>query len=212
MAQLLCFGDSNVYGVGAVDGGWADNLKADLHSQMYGDKALGEKHEVYNLGVPGANAQDLLARFKTEVAMRTKNGKDIILIITIGTNDSKAVDNPNNYITTPDIFKEEIRTLLERAAEFSDKVICLGLPAIDDARTNPKGNSYFSSERIRIFETVLGEVCQEKGVIFIPLFEKTKQMPWPEEYLYGDGLHLNDKGHNWIMEQLRQPIADMLGE
>jgi lysophospholipase L1-like esterase len=211
MAQILCFGASSVYGVGTAHGSWADLLKADLHSRMYGEKNGGEQHEIYNLGVPGANIQDLLARFKSEVATRAKTGREIVLIITIGTTDSRAKDEPGNFVSSTEIFKDSARLLFNKAQEFTDKIICLGHTPVDDARTNPIRSSYFSSERIKLFENALGEACQEKNVLFVPLFDNAKQLNWNTDYLYGDGLHMNDKGHQWILEQIRQTLADMIG-
>jgi lysophospholipase L1-like esterase len=101
------------------------------------------------------------------------------------------------------------------AHEHSSHVIVLGLPPVNQAKTNPEhshltGNkSYFTNARIKTFEAAARKVCEAHNITFIPLFE---QVPadWTEKYLNADGLHPNDAGHDWLLSQVEPHLRRVL--
>src|SRR5438477_9538511 len=101
MTQIFVFGASSIYGVGAAKGSWVDLLKQKLHEQMYGEHS-GEKLEVFNLGISGETSPELLKRIKNEIEARQVIHRDWqkIIFIHTGTNDSKAVGAPTQFISS----------------------------------------------------------------------------------------------------------------
>ena len=118
MAQILIFGASTPYGVGGSNGGWPDLLKQKLHEQMYLKKELViEKHEVYNLCVPGATISDIETRFSVEVESYSKPGRDLVIAIMLGGNDAKAKNKPNDFVNTPQNFFIQMKEWAVKAKE-----------------------------------------------------------------------------------------------
>jgi acyl-CoA thioesterase-1 len=216
-AQVVCIGASTQYGIGGTKGGWADLIKQDLHQQMYGEGGAGEQHELYNLGVPGAALNAQVER--AEVALRTirKPGRTLITVFQGGANNAIAVDRPDNFVSTPEDYKKELDSFLDKLVELSDHVICVGMLPMDQQKVMPISNDnekgrkvYFSNERIKQFEDVFSETAQSKGLTFIPLFAKGEQAGWVDAYQYVDGIHPNDKGHQWIKDQVQPKILELL--
>src|SRR5687768_7878532 len=124
MAQILVFGASTPYGVGGSQGGWPDLLKQKLHKQMYDIRELSvEKHEIYNLCVPGATISDIEERFAVEVESYSKPGREQIIVIMLGGNDAKATGKPDNFVNTPENFYSQMKKLAEAAKKYSQKVL-----------------------------------------------------------------------------------------
>ncbi len=213
MAQILIFGASSTYGVGAQRGGWADRVKLKIHQQQFTTDGHGERHEVFNLGVSGAQSIDVLARLKIEIEGRTFRQKDLVLVLALGGNDAKAVGEPDKFVSSPEDFKLNYARLVDVFTKYTDKIICVGHPPVNDAKTNPlnsKSISYFSSERLGIFEQVIAGVCQEKSVTFLPIFDNALAANWADTYTYTDGLHPNDAGHQWIFEQVWPALNELI--
>lgn len=209
MSQILIFGASTVHGVGGENGGWADKLKLYFHQSMYSRDGRGEAHQIYNLGIPGDTAKGLLERMEREIGPR-KPERDLVLIISIGTNDAKAVETSDNFFSSAEEYKQTVAEILAAALRYTAKVIGVGFTPVDDSRTNPIRSSYFNSSRIKLFESIYMDACAQKSITHIPIFEKAFSMNWIE-YLYTDGLHPNDRGHEWIASQIIPAVEELAG-
>lgn len=217
MKTVLIFGASGTHGVGGQHGGWADKIKFWLHSQMFGADGKGELCTVYELGIPGNTARDVVGRFEIETLARIvdKNPKNIYIIFSAGTNDAKATNKPDNFLHTPDEFATNVQAFIRLAKEHAAHIICVGLVPVDQSKTNPKhspltnGKSYFTNQRIQRFENALISVCDEEKVNCVPLFGSVPGT-WEAEYLAADGLHPNDAGHEWIFEQVQPKLKRLL--
>jgi lysophospholipase L1-like esterase len=216
--QVFCIGASTLYGVGSTKGGLPDLLKQELHSSMYGSADLGETHEVYNLAVPGAVIGDLAERCQLELKTISKPGRLKLVIVQLGANNAKAIDRPDNYVSTPEEYRQEAFDFLSVLKKLSDVIVCMGLRPMDQAKVMPivkdkeKNRAvYFPNERLAQFEKILGEVTESLGIKFIPMFEElAKKDP---EYKLGwrDGIHPNDAGHRFMYEKVRPMIMELLG-
>lgn len=216
--QIVCIGASTVYGVGGATGGWADLLKRDFHKAMYQKGGTGEWHEVYNLGVPGADLA--MQRERVEVCLRTirKPGRKLIVLFQGGSNNAKAVDRPDNFVSTPEEYRQGMVTFLELLRRLSDGVICLGMLPMNQDKVMPiekdrEKNSkvYFPNERIRQFEAIFQEVATSQQLAFVPLFEAVTAIGWTKEYQYEDGIHPNDRGHEWLCQSAKQELQKLIG-
>ncbi len=217
MAQILVFGASTAYGVGGPAGGWPDILKKKLHEQMYTIKDLPfEKHEVYNLCVPGATIDDIEKRLTVEVDGYSKPGREIIVVIELGGNDSKAIEKNDNFANTPEQFYEQMKKLCEQALSLRAKVILVGLQAVDESKTAPRTNpntghkSFFKNERMELFEKQIANVAQELRVDFVPVFADFSVSHQIDNLLFDDGLHPNKAGHEWLFKKVWKVLESLL--
>lgn len=111
MTQIFVFGASIAYGVGGETGGWADLTKQKLHTRIYSRLGTGEKCELYNFAKPGEPISFVLDTFKYQLEKYKRSGKVIVLIST-GGNNSKAENEPDNFISTPEQYHDEMFQLL----------------------------------------------------------------------------------------------------
>jgi lysophospholipase L1-like esterase len=210
--QIVCIGASTTYGVGGSKGGWPDLLKSELHQLMYGEDNLGELCEIYSIGVPGAVISDMVDR--TELLLKTirKPNRKMVSILQGGSNNAKAVDSPDNFISTPEEYRQELSHFLQLIKRNSDEAICMGLFPMDQEKVMPKVSAidgkkvYFPNERIALFEKVLQEVVGELKIEFVPMFEKAVTINWTQDYQYVDGIHPNDNGHQWLYDQIKPSV------
>ncbi len=209
MIQVFILGSSYVYGVGAEKSGWADLLKQSIHQKMYGEDGVGEKYEVYNFGKSGAEIKFVQKTFPQQFEQYSRGGK-IITILSVGGNNTKAENKPDNFISTPEEYSEQMEKLLDLLKNRSSQVIVVGSSFYDESKTNPKSNpltggkSYFSNQRKEIFESKLKKICAQKQITFIDI--DVSQSEWQEKYLSNDGLHPNQTGHELIAKKILAKI------
>jgi lysophospholipase L1-like esterase len=215
MAQILIFGASSPYGVGGSQGGWPDLLKQKLHQQMYDSKTLPiETHEVYNLCVPGATISDIQKRFAIEVECYSKPDREQIIVIMLGGNDAKAQERPDNFVNNPENFYEQMKELVLQAKKYTGKVALVGMKPVDESKTMPKinpqtgGKSYFENKRIGLFDQKLAALAEDTNIAFVPIFGEAQKLEW--EFNFDDGLHPNDRGHQWLLEQAWPVLREFL--
>ncbi len=216
MAQIFVFGASTAYGVGGGKGGWPDLFKAELHEQMYSSKVLPiEKHEIYNLCVPGATIADIEKRFLSELKGYSKPNRSKILVIELGGNDAKASDTPDNFINTPEKFYDSLKALVEMGKPFSKHIILIGLTPVDETKTTPKLNpvsgnkSYMTNARHELFEETTKKLAKDLKLNFVPIFTQANEQNWQSKYLFEDGLHPNDSGHQWLYDHIKPKILEL---
>lgn len=219
MKTILIFGDSETYGVGGEHGSWADMIKTSLHHDMYeGSSATGagERCEVYELGIPGETMTDIMARFMAETVPRIRgnNPEEVMIVFSAGTNDSKAKEAADNHLSTPDDFAASVHAFIHLAKEYAATIVGVGLFPIDESKTNPfpsttRGGTYFSNARLRIFNDALQRTCENEGVHFVPLFNTVPE-GWAQNYFFADGLHPNNRGHEWIYSQVEPELRKLI--
>lgn len=211
--RVLVFGASTVQGYWDSQGGWAERLrdyydKRQLEAFNRGDFTH-EEPKVMNLGISGDGIVELLKRIGPESQAR-QNDKGVSFVISIGTN-SAAIMNGKEVTTTKE-FKNDLRKAIGIAKEYSNKIMLVGLPAVNEAKTNPIpwADMYFKNGRIGEFEAAALELAKEQGLLFVPVHEKFQNKVEASERLQShDGLHPNDAGHQLIFE-LVLPCLDGL--
>lgn len=160
---------------------------------------------MYNLGKSGAKVEFAQKLFSTLIEKYGRTGK-IITIVSIGENNSKAEISPTNYVSTPEEYEIEISDFLNSLKEKSQVVIAVGSGYVDESKTNPIHNpfngskSYFTNERKKLFEQKFKSLCDSKHIQFVDIGLSEER--WKAEYLYEDGLHLNQKGHQYIADKV----------
>lgn len=212
MKHILIFGASTVHGVGGEQGGWADKIKASLYKEMFGPS--GERVcEVYELGIPGTALQDVQARFESELKARIKASlpNDVYVIFSAGTNDSIAVGDSARHVRTPDDFAASVHSFIHLARDYSAHILGVGVTPVDETKTSPRNDVYYSNQRLKMFEEAFQKTCEAEDIPFVPLFG---QVPadWLQQYSFTDGLHPNDAGYEWVRNQVEPKLREMLGQ
>ena len=201
MIQIFILGSSSAYGVGDENGGWGELIKQHLHRKMYARGGVGEKYEVYNFAKSGATINFVLKTFPDQIKQYGREGESIC-ILSIGGNNTKAEDRPENFVSTINEFTSEIKKLLLLLKNKCTKVVVLGYSPVDESKTNPKpnpftgGKSYFTNARRQQFGKILKRLCEKMNVIFVD--SDISDEEWKRKYLAGDGLHPNSRGHKDI--------------
>jgi len=209
MKQIFILGSSFAYGVGAKNQGWADQLKSHLLNIMYGENGIGEKIEIHNFSKSGETI-DFIKRNLTSQLKEYKRNGETTAIINIGLNNAKAVNNPNNYLCLIENYSDQMNDLISQVRKQIDNIIILGYPYHNEEKTFPKTNpftgekSYFSNKRTELFNIELEKICADKKIKFLNI--KIDENDWIENYLYDDGLHPNQKGHDHVFELLKEQI------
>lgn len=204
--RVLVFGASSAQGYWDSQGGWVDRLK-----RYYFDLKLknlpADQPGIMNLGVSDDTTGHILKRLEPEAVAR-ENAKGVSFIFQVGSNNAAELDG--KLRSTTEEYKKELEQIIEKARQFSDKILVVGFPAVDETRTCPlpwATNMYFKNANVRVYEDAAAELCRELDVPFVPLHEQFRKS---EQDLHAhDGLHPNDAGHQLIFE-LVQPELDKL--
>ncbi len=204
MKQIFISGASMTYGVGGSSGGWADMLKRSVHKLQYGNSLDNkEKYEVYNFACPGFVVEQVAKTLPNDILPRTGEYNDRIIVFSVGMNNAKSEGSPDTYVTSIENYNTALSTLCDIAEEFTSDILFVGYTPVNEDIANtwlvPEGRkrTYFYNNRLAEFNYKCREVCKEKGVEHIDLFEKARSLDW-KNYLSSDGLHVNNKGHQWI--------------
>lgn len=212
MIQIFILGSSSAYGVGA-ESGWADLIKQRIHSKMYGVDGVGEKYEVFNFGKSGATIDFVTNTFPIQLKNFGRGGK-IIAVVSVGGNNAKAIEKPTNYVSTLEEYQSQMDSLMDLLQSKCDVVVAVGSGYYDESKVRPKispltgKKSYFSNERKKEFEQTWKKMCAEKDIPFIEV--AIPKQEWIAGYLYTDGLHANQKGQQYVANQIMQLLDQYL--
>lgn len=201
MKDIFIFGDSVAYGQWDEQGGWPQRLRSSLDQSYISQRA--ERTYVYNLGVPGETAADVLKRFGEEVRARTKAGRKNVIIIAVGLNDAHFMVRKNRPMFTAEEFEANLRKLVAMAREHSSQIALVGLNPVDEAKVTPlpwNPEKSYQNERIREFNGIIEKVAKEENLFFADIWESFGQQDYKS--LLSDGLHPNASGHRRIAERV----------
>lgn len=217
--QILIFGASSTYGIGSTKGSWADMIKQKYLTMQYGDEGIGEQRiDVFNFAQSGLTIEEIQASVPDDIRHRHRDGWRKIALFSGGLNNSRAVNTPENFVSTPESFTEILEPTIATLAEQVDALICVGYTPIDESKTYPKRNplnnsmSYFSNERGKLFYDLFKEVSERQGAYFVDIFDAAQALPWIPDYQVDDGLHPNDKGYQWMFEQVWPVLERVVNE
>ncbi len=212
MTQIFILGSSSVYGVGAEDGGWADLIKLALHKKMYRDGGIGQKLEIYNFGKTGETIEFVSETFPQQLEKYGRGGK-IITIVSVGGNNAKADDFPENFVSTVAEYTTAMTSLLDLLKKLSTNVVAVGGGYFDESKTNPIPNltggiSFFNNARKQQLEAVQQQLCSERQIPFVGV--QVTEEEWLQNYLYRDGLHPNQKGCQLISQNVLAELEKII--
>ncbi len=208
MTKIVVFGASILYGIGDTKGGSITRLKTKINTNLFSKSSKNELIEVYNFSKPGATVEFANSISNFAIKNYTNDKDTSIAIISIGMNNAKAVNSRKNYVSTIDDYKKVMGEFLGNVVSKVNHTICIGYTPVDERKTTPKVNplnntfSYFTNERILLFNNEFEKICNNLNVKFINFFEKLDLKDWKDSCLYTDGIHPNDKGHEIIFDNI----------
>lgn len=211
--RVLIFGDSIAQGFWDAYGGWVQRLAHEYHPRALTDMLAGkgDGNEVFNLGISGDTAAGLAKRLEAEVAARQLYPDSDVIVIAIGINDAALRANRAELDVYG--FQLEIDKALDIALRITDKVMLVGLTAVDENLTDPwkysSTGKQWHNARINAFEDTIKQSAERKDVPFVPIHDRFMAALEAGQDLLADGLHPNEAGHQFITE-LVKPVLDEL--
>ena len=206
MVKILVFGSSETWG--AFDdelGGWAERLKL-----YFFNRRSDILHSVYNLGISGDDTRGLVFRLGKQMEiMENANFSDYIFIFSIGKNDVRWFKKRENKVVEINEYKNNIKKIINIARGFSDKILFVGYPRIEEEKVNPwnegEKKSYYENEALEMYDDKLKESCRQENVSYI----HTRDLLSKEDL--SDGLHPNANGHKKIFERVKDELNIVFG-
>jgi len=185
--KVLAIGSSSTVGVGASSpsAAYIARLETSLEGSL-----KGMDFDVVGRGQSGEMAQGAADRMKREV----EETRPDLVVWQVGTNDAL------RHVSI-DSFKTCLKTTLAWLAENKIDVVLID-PQYGDALTK---DEYY--EKV---VAALGEVAREARVLLVDRFEAMRELQRERGdlfYLSSDQLHLNDRGHRCMAEQLARAIV-----
>ncbi|MFB6158978.1 MAG: SGNH/GDSL hydrolase family protein [Candidatus Nanohalobium sp.] len=208
--NLLFFGDSIVQGLWDEQGGWPDRIKQEIFSGHL-EKAVPhlDYNMVYLRGVSGDTSEDLRQRIGKELKDATDHSSsEVNVVFSVGINDCGKTEGENKV--SREDYRENLIEIVDQARKCADRVIAVGLTPVDEERLNGEESAdHYTNSEVKRYEDIICEVCEEKDVKFVPVFEKLIQDDEWNENLF-DGLHPDTEGHRKIYELVKDEIiADL---
>ena len=188
---VCIIGDSFVAGYGDATGrGWTallveEGARVDLH--LHATVA----------GIGGDTSEMILARWD-EVDRRRAAFPTTAVIAEFGVNDVMEVEGAMRVDEAGTV--AALRGMIDRAPE--GRFLVIGPPPVVWADVN---------ERIAARAGVIGAVCEEAGVPFVPTFDAL--LPggaWMDEVAAGDGAHPGPGGYAQFTQVVAGPVLDWL--
>lgn len=202
--RILVFGDSITYGKVDSEGGWAARIRKYFDQQAAKNYSR-DFPNVYNQGISGDTAEDILKRFDVETEARLE--EESIFVLAVGTNDASIDNGTPRY--TEEQFQSNFEEILGKMEKHSGKILVLGLLPVDENLTTPipwRPQRHYTNKQTVLFDGIIKEICQSRNLPHVPLFEAFKD----KLDLFPDGLHPNDEGHRLIADLVRPELEKLL--
>jgi lysophospholipase L1-like esterase len=203
--RVLVFGASSTQGYWDSRGGWADRLKLYYNEIQMKDFSK-DMPKVMNLGISDDTTTHIIKRIGPEAGARM-NAKGLSFIIQVGSNNAATLNGRPR--STPENYKSELQKIFDTARKYSDKILVVGFPAVDETRTDPLpwADMSFLNQDIIVYEDAAREISKANTLPFVPVHKEFLEAggnQWSH-----DGLHPNDAGQQQIFE-LGRPALDQL--
>ncbi len=209
--RVLVFGASITQGFWDTEGGWVARLRKH-YDKLQIDKPETDQPVIFNMGISADTVGDVLNRFVPETEARKRHG-DVAFIFSVGTNNAAVgAYRTQDFKSNPAQYKNEMTQLILSAKKYSNRILLVGLPSCDEAKTTPVSwaDVFYTNERIKIIENLMKEVAIEQSLTFIPIYDEFKNLQDKGEDNLYDGLHPNNVGHEIICNLVKPELEKLL--
>ena len=207
MSNFLFFGDSITFGENDwVFGGWVDSLKRSFYHKFNIENT--KKATIFNLGIGGETTNGLIKRIEVELNSR-KSEIENYVFLAYGMND--LVIKKNKIEIDKITFKNNLNTAIQIIKKTTKDIYLISITPIStkiDNKIIEATGKLRSNKIILEYNELLKEISNKQSINFIDIhsgFTKNK-----EEYLSKDFLHPNEKGYEFIANNIQQIILEIL--
>lgn len=182
-------------------------LAEELHQRTI-DTNGQEWFEVFNLGFGGETTEELKKRIGMEIEWRNRKHDNLVLI-QVGINDSKLEVNSDKNKVGEKNFRKNLREIIDKPKDIPEDLIFVGLTPVDELRTDPTPwdeKWAYRNDEVKRYERIIEEMCSEKNVKFIPLFDRLESSKWKENLW--DGVHPLKDGHEQIFRLVKSRMKE----
>jgi lysophospholipase L1-like esterase len=189
--RILIIGDSFVEGVGGVDScGWAHEIQRSFPD-----------FEFVVSGEGGDNTVKLLTRWP--------KSKFNIIVVQIGTNDSRFRPSISDHEITPGRFSSNLSKIIGKARRRNSakSVLLVGLFFVDEGLTVPyKEDKIYQNDSIKKYDSLIERAASSNSAKFVSLSSVERN-----NSLLADGLHPSPDGHAQIATLVSKSLRKELG-
>ncbi len=195
IVRIVCAGDS----ITAGKSWWFGNMMGRLD----------DTYEVQGYGVSGATGladgidQDQIWGYVTheEYQQALRSAPDIVVIM-LGTNDTKPVNSDRIYADGGEQYKKDMTAMIEafKATKYHPEIYIALSPTI--YRTKDQGSGMNDPDLVNLIFPLLYEVAEETGCQIIDVHTPTQN----HKELFSDGVHPGDEGRAIIAETIANAI------
>lgn len=197
MTNCLFFGDSITYGeYDGVLGGYVEILKRYCHTEFYNNNA--NEVNCFNLGIGGETTEGLMNRFEVETKARLTPDENLVFFF-YGANDLELVSFAN--------FESNLFEVISQAKEFTPNIYVISILPISKKVDGIKipDRKFRTTQKIELYNQKLKELALQNQIEFIDIFSRFNSTK--EEFLSKYGIHPNEKGYQFIANQIK-PIVE----
>ena len=191
----LAVGASDAAGIGAepITRGYVFRIANELDERL--DEAF-----LANLGVPGANAEQLDGALKLFLESRVEPG-----LVTVWTGANDVIQGRD-----ADDFADDLEDMLDRLRDRTDGVIVAAnipdLTQLPRFRDDPDDD--VTLERLEAFNEAIAEQAEDHDVLLVDLYSEPVEDDLVSDR---DGFHPNNEGHRRIADEFLEVILPALG-
>lgn len=203
MTNCLFFGDSITYGeYDGILGGYVEILKRYCHAEFYNNNA--NEVNCFNLGIGGETTEGLMNRFEVETKARLSPDENLIFFF-YGANDL-ALSEGKEIVSLTD-FEQNLSQVISQAKRFATEIYVISILPISKTVDGIKvtERKFRTTQKIELFNQKLKDLALQNQIEFIDIFSRFNLTK--EEFLSKDGIHPNEKGYQFISNQIK-PIVE----
>ena len=179
-----------------VLGGYVEILKRYCHTEFYNNNA--NEVNCFNLGIGGETTEGLMNRFEVETKARLTPDENLVFFF-YGANDLELVSFAN--------FESNLFEVISQAKEFTPNIYVISILPISKKVDGIKipDRKFRTTQKIELYNQKLKELALQNQIEFIDIFSRFNSTK--EEFLSKDGIHPNEKGYQFIANQIK-PIVE----
>ncbi len=187
-----------MYGWGDLDGGgWCERLRQHWMKEP-------SAPIIYPLGIRGDGLERVAKRWRLEWECRGELRRHVpeTLILNIGLNDTARIGRVDGR---PQLSTEAFKFGLERLlSEMKEKtnVMVMGLTPVVEKYMPFADCLWYSNEDSLVYERQIEEACIGLDIPFLATHKQMTSNPDWANWITPDGIHLNSKGHKWILNRV----------
>lgn len=185
-----------------VLGGYVEILKRYCHTEFYNNNA--NEVNCFNLGIGGETTEGLMKRFEIETKARFSPDENLIFFF-YGANDL-ALSEGKEIVSLTD-FEQNLSQVISQAKRFATEIYVISILPISKTVDGIKvtERKFRTTQKIELFNQKLKDLALQNQIEFIDIFSRFNSTK--EEFLSKDGIHPNEKGYQFIANQIK-PIVE----